>query len=590
MNIAGAVLSVFIILGVNPVQAAEVACPVGFICTPIVENTSPLLAAEETHCHIFEQNLSFADGAVGGSLEVRYLQLFLNEKGFNVKDDIKTLYYGFDTYMAVKAYQKSVGLQETGFFNTETREMVNARCASDDHEEMDHSVTIISPNGGETFVAGGFLTGSFSVDNIPSGTNYEIALVGDNYDKELAYYLTNGTGNQPLTLLIPDNAPAGDHYKLEIEICKDANPTLNMEGCMEEFSDGYFTITNPNINNNNNSGNHNGGGGSNSNSNSNDTSSNGNLTALCTIPSEIYLPEGVETTDVEVTANITGGSGRYSFTPYRYRGLGKGEYHSHVHVVDEDSVDKKSIDMVCNYEIEEYEDHKESTSSIVIVSPKTEDKWNVGETYPIIWTAPENVTDVRMYLVGVYIPGSKYDGTDVRFISSYSGTSHSYPYNVSSLDLPVAPGYSERLLVCDGPMQEGEGNCGSSGKIYVVGTTANTGLSASCTVPSEIYIPNGSSSVDIEVTANVTGGTGKYSFIPYRYRGVVAGDYHSNVHIIDEGSADKKSIDMMCNYEVENTPIALPSIAPESTPAPAVIPEPTPELPKEAAPELPTEN
>lgn len=84
---------------------------------------------------------------------------------------------------------------------------------------------------------------------------------------------------------------------------------------------------------------------------SNSSYSNGSLTAKCSIPSTIYIPIGVSTADVNVEADVTGGAGPYSYTPYRYRGLGEGEYHSNVHVVDEGSPDKKAVDMVCNYEV-----------------------------------------------------------------------------------------------------------------------------------------------------------------------------------------------------------------------------------------------
>ncbi len=101
----------------------------------------------------------------------------------------------------------------------------------------DGSVTLFSPNGGETYAAGGQMTVKWQTKNVPATAGIWIHLDTvdgrhlDNGDLVSSYTDVLNTGETTIT--IPLDIPAGQ-YKLAVTIAQE----------LEDVSDNYFTITN----------------------------------------------------------------------------------------------------------------------------------------------------------------------------------------------------------------------------------------------------------------------------------------------------------------------------------------------------------
>ncbi len=105
------------------------------------------------------------------------------------------------------------------------------------------SITVLSPNGGESFVRGNNLTGSFTTSNISYGTFCEVAIFGKKpdgnfVDTTISTLNTSATDKQVYFGKIPsDLVPAGS-YKIRVD-CGGGKLIA------QDQSDSYFTITNP---------------------------------------------------------------------------------------------------------------------------------------------------------------------------------------------------------------------------------------------------------------------------------------------------------------------------------------------------------
>ncbi|MBP6858373.1 MAG: peptidoglycan-binding protein [Candidatus Pacebacteria bacterium] len=108
-----------------------------------------------TPCYTFTRDLRLGSRDVRGSKDVENLQNFLLAKGFTIGDltlgsSANKGYFGYATFQALKEYQKSIGVEATGYFGAITRASVNATCIP----SYSSNLTIISPNGGESFALG----------------------------------------------------------------------------------------------------------------------------------------------------------------------------------------------------------------------------------------------------------------------------------------------------------------------------------------------------------------------------------------------------------------------------------------------------
>ncbi|MEK7499220.1 MAG: PKD domain-containing protein, partial [Patescibacteria group bacterium] len=110
------------------------------------------------------------------------------------------------------------------------------------------SITVLSPNGGESLQAGGSLVGSFLSNNLSVGDTYEVALVGKMYDgrpydRDIGYGLINSTSShkQQISVTIPNDVPEGNYYRIRLVVgCNDSAGL-----CVQDQSDQNFTIATP---------------------------------------------------------------------------------------------------------------------------------------------------------------------------------------------------------------------------------------------------------------------------------------------------------------------------------------------------------
>lgn len=100
----------------------------------------------------------------------------------------------------------------------------------------DGSITLLSPNGGETYKAGGQMTVKWKTENVSSGSGIWIHLDtadGRHLDNgDLVSSWSDAPNNGEKTVTIPADIPAGQ-YKLAV--------TVGQE--LEDVSDRYLTIT-----------------------------------------------------------------------------------------------------------------------------------------------------------------------------------------------------------------------------------------------------------------------------------------------------------------------------------------------------------
>ena len=103
------------------------------------------------------------------------------------------------------------------------------------------SITVLSPNGGESFAQGNILSGSYTTSKIPYGTFCEIAIVGRKPDGS-PVDSTIATGNiiasdrQSFSGTIPSNLVPPGIYRIRVDC---GGSTL----LAQDQSDSYFTIT-----------------------------------------------------------------------------------------------------------------------------------------------------------------------------------------------------------------------------------------------------------------------------------------------------------------------------------------------------------
>ena len=149
----------------TPINQQAVQCPAGYICTPINNTsttvttpvaTSIVSSGTNTPCYNFSRNLMQNSN---GS-DVTALQTFLNSNGFPVQGEN---YFGNTTKTALRNYQSSVGIPSTGFFGPLTKAKINASCGVSTTTTItpipsSSSITVLSPKGGEIYNVG---------DNIP---------------------------------------------------------------------------------------------------------------------------------------------------------------------------------------------------------------------------------------------------------------------------------------------------------------------------------------------------------------------------------------------------------------------------------------
>lgn len=117
-------------------------------------------------------------------------------------------------------------------------------------------------------------------------------------------------------------------------------------------------------------------------------------------------------------------------------------------------------------------------SSIIITSPRTGENFKVGDNLHISWDYSVMDGDNNQI---IYLSGGGHEEGYKKIIGNYSVGTRSTDYTISVADLPVNPGNSWKVAVCNGLMTSGGSNCGWSGAINI--TTQNSSASITITSP-----------------------------------------------------------------------------------------------------------
>jgi len=109
------------------------------------------------------------------------------------------------------------------------------------------SITVLSPNGGETYTAGQQITVKWKSCNIPANDKLDITL--KNVDQPMEQDLTNPTGtfndgSETFTLNLPSPMQLGTHFKV---LVNDSYLTTSSGQGVFDWSDNLFTINSPTI-------------------------------------------------------------------------------------------------------------------------------------------------------------------------------------------------------------------------------------------------------------------------------------------------------------------------------------------------------
>lgn len=137
---------------------------------------SATFGAGGTKCYTFTTNLTI--GSTGA--DVVALQTTLISKGFEIPkiqsgESVKG-YFNEETKDAVIAYQKSVGIEATGFVGPLTRASLNAACTAENTPE----IKVLSPNGGEVWQLGTNMNISWNVpQGLPTDGRLRLRLIGE---------------------------------------------------------------------------------------------------------------------------------------------------------------------------------------------------------------------------------------------------------------------------------------------------------------------------------------------------------------------------------------------------------------------------
>jgi peptidoglycan hydrolase-like protein with peptidoglycan-binding domain len=191
-----------------------------------------------TWCHDFSINLKIGDSDNKNNVgnDIRNLQDILGKEGLYVSDYSAATDGTFTegTAASVVRFQQKYGISATGFVGPLTRAKLNKLYGCGIIKALP-SITIISPNGSESYqVNGGPINVKWTTNNVPSTFIFDVIRLRG-YPNGGEYILaTNVLNDGQETVAIPSSVPVGS-YKLEMKAY--LNNTLVMDA-----SDNHFNI------------------------------------------------------------------------------------------------------------------------------------------------------------------------------------------------------------------------------------------------------------------------------------------------------------------------------------------------------------
>jgi peptidoglycan hydrolase-like protein with peptidoglycan-binding domain len=150
-------------------------------------------------CYNIVNNLKYKDRDVNKNGEVTVLQNFLLSKKYMTVN--ATGYFGVLTLKGVKNFQRTNSISPTGFVGPITRAKIKSLTCPTPNSS---SVTVVSPNGGESLVQG--------KNHTIKWTDSSMSIQADKYDIKLVQYISPSTSDQGVNQFVIAKAVSGYSY------------------------------------------------------------------------------------------------------------------------------------------------------------------------------------------------------------------------------------------------------------------------------------------------------------------------------------------------------------------------------------------
>src|SRR3989338_5042903 len=205
----------------------------------------------ESFCVSLGVNMRYRMTDVQSGGQVSLLQDFLQSQGYLQSEP--TGFFGLLTFQAVKSFQKSVGITPTGFVGPVTREKVKEISCGGTVIPTGSSITVLSPNGGESWETGKTYTVSFYHPK----TNESSLVYLERYHSinsqkagEINHSILIGsvaTGQQSILYTLPNDTDPADTYKIKVcdSVCRQSDSSDNYFGIIGNKSEKsiYYSVT-----------------------------------------------------------------------------------------------------------------------------------------------------------------------------------------------------------------------------------------------------------------------------------------------------------------------------------------------------------
>ena len=221
---------------------------------------TPATGSTQSWCYTFNKNLSVGQSG----LDVVALQTILGKSGLlpgmtgrtdgNFDDVIASAVTAFQEKYASDILTPNNLHHGTGYVGAATRAKLNVLFGCQNNQQSTQpsssamsSVTVLSPNGGENYVAGNIIAVKWTSKNVPATDIANVSIVrvdgqyaGATVDNQASANVTSGIFNYT----IPATFPAGQ-YNIAVYSCPPPTAHGNEDVCATgDYSDAPFTITN----------------------------------------------------------------------------------------------------------------------------------------------------------------------------------------------------------------------------------------------------------------------------------------------------------------------------------------------------------
>ncbi len=216
----------------------------------IVALTAQLSQSQGSCKSIVARDLYFGDEDNASDRNITALQKYLEQQGYlKMPAGANYGFFGRVTRAALETWQRANGVRETddsgfAYLGMSSRRLINQCSPKPVPIELQPSITITSPNGGETWIKGTPQYVAWQSSGIPKENNVTLRLRGEDDQREYPLYYANQSFDLTLgatpndgsqLVLFPRNLP-NQGYRIEVKT------SLGNQSYFDT-SDSYFKIT-----------------------------------------------------------------------------------------------------------------------------------------------------------------------------------------------------------------------------------------------------------------------------------------------------------------------------------------------------------